>query len=147
MKEAAGNIFSGSHDWLVFTANSTVTKDGRLVMGAGIAKQVLERYPGIDRFFGSVLQDNGYAGGRYNLAAHYGHRVMALQTKIDWRNASDLNLVVESVSYLAGFSLFRPTETIATVRPGCGLGNLDWDQVKPRIAPLLPDNVTVYGHN
>lgn len=71
VKEAQGNIFTGGHDWLVFTANSVVTSTKRLVMGAGIAKQVRDRYPGIDRFFGETLLDNNPAGARFHLLVNH----------------------------------------------------------------------------
>lgn len=145
MQEAQGDLFSGGRDWLVFTANSMVTRDRRLVMGAGVARQFRDRYPGIDLFFGAVLLENGLVKGRFHLMADLERQVLALQTKIDWREPSPLELVVESCNYLGHYAHVHPAETFGLCRPGCGLGELDWNLVRPRIAPLLPGNVTIYS--
>ena len=147
MIEQQGDLFKAVNQpktWLVFTANSMVTRDHRLVIGAGIAKTVRDMFPDIDAFFGTLLEANGLAGKCFGIAANYTHNVIALQTKIDWRDGSPLDLVRNSCYLLGQFASFRPAELFMSIRPGCGLGHLDWTTVKPLISPLLPDNVHIY---
>lgn len=48
--------------WL-FTANAVLTADGRLVMGAGIAKQVRDKFAGVDLALGEQIEH----GSRFGL--------------------------------------------------------------------------------
>ena len=52
-----GNMFEAFNEadlWL-FTANGVIKRNGALVMGAGIAKTVRDKWPGIDLKIGTPL--------------------------------------------------------------------------------------------
>jgi len=65
--------------------------------------------------------------------------IVALQTKGHWRDISDYDLIRWSVGKLwFEFS----DEKVLMTRPGCGLGDLVWSEVKEMIS-FLGDNFTV----
>lgn len=51
-------LLKGNHDAVLIPTNGFVKKDGMAIMGAGVAKQACERYPGIARKLGTFLQHN-----------------------------------------------------------------------------------------
>ncbi len=59
MKETQGNIWEIPCKFRVITTNGQVRKDGRLVMGKGIALQARERFPGIDVILGDMVNLHG----------------------------------------------------------------------------------------
>mgnify|MGYP001580901715 CR=1 FL=1 len=56
---------------------------------------------------------------------------------------ADLELIKESASQLAVVAGAYSNKTFVLPRPGCGNGGLKWEDVKPVIEPILPDNVHV----
>jgi len=141
MLESRSNIWSSSARFICVTTNGIVRRNGALVMGAGFAKQVRDRFPGIDLYFGKAVGAVGNVPLIYSPGN--GRYIISLPTKHDWKDKSDLKLIVESVSHIV--SLMQPHDTVALTRPGCALGGLDWDtQVKPAIEPLLDNRFTVY---
>jgi hypothetical protein len=122
------------------TTNGVVTKDGRLVMGAGLAKQARDRFPGIDRLWGDTTLRRGLS-----VTFWYPARLIQFPTKHDWRQSSDLDLIKTSALELARMtwgltSDVDPMSLVVLPRVGCGLGALKWEQVKPVIEPILADN-------
>ena len=76
-------------DLFLITTNSTLTRNGALVMGAGIAKQAKQRFPGIEKAFGTAVQSNCGNFGEYNLLVSPRWptaKLGAFQTKMDWKN-------------------------------------------------------------
>ena len=94
---AVGDIWSedGAADAIVVTTNGFVTKDGRGVMGAGIAKQAKDRFPGIEEELGKHLRANGNVPGIIGETAD-GTKIVSFPTKPagrpgqpGWKEASD----------------------------------------------------------
>jgi hypothetical protein len=57
---------------------------------------------------------------------------------------ASLGLIAQSAEQLAEFATLRyPNERILLPRPGCGNGGLAWEQVRPVLIDVLPDNVVV----
>ena len=87
-------------DLLIFTSNGVVKKDGRLVMGRGIARVVRDYYSGIDRVFGKLVSLYGnkpfliYARkfGKPECPLY----VMSFPTKHHWKQSSDPELIRKS---------------------------------------------------
>lgn len=143
-----GNIWTITEktDVLIFTANSTVTKDGRLVMGRGMAKEVKDNFPGIDTHFGSIITST--KGARYGLMliklSPLKLWLVAFQVKYLYKEGAKLELIEYSTSKLMDF--VRINKSIRRVDmnfPGIGYGNLSRDEVLPIIS-ILPDNVHVW---
>src|SRR5690349_11360263 len=59
VREATGDIWTFSADIRCIPTNATYRRDGRAVMGAGLAKELVEKFPGIDRELGTMLKIHG----------------------------------------------------------------------------------------
>jgi hypothetical protein len=151
-------------DLFCFTANANVTNRGALVMGAGMARQVLQRFPGIDLQFGEQLlylaNTEKHYQLRYGLLFHplpweeCGEgpdgqfqdgrgKVVAFQTKYHWYNDAQVGVIVHAANMLWVMATAAPQMTIALNFPGVGHGNLPLRDVMDGIEHL-PDNVHVY---
>ena len=119
-----GDWFALAPDYhlALFTANAIVTADGRLVMGAGLARQIRDRCPGIDRLLGAAVRTgerpDGYGlavVGRYErpLRTVTGAVVSigAFQVKRDWRDRASIDLIARSISALNRYLAQRPRPT------------------------------------
>jgi hypothetical protein len=135
-----GNMWDEPADLYFCTANSTLTHDGRLVMGKGSAREMRDRYPGIDKMFGQHCKP----GGKYGtLVNRYGNVLLgAFQTKCNWREPSSPDLIQYATSKLLwicghyDYTIFLPF-------PGIGCGGLTEDEVLPIIS-VLHDNVAIW---
>lgn len=110
------------------------------VSGAGMAKFVRERFPfemsqyaqACRRkyltlgsvFFVRCLEDNEHI---FNVPKF----LVMFPTKNHWTKPSELWMIEKSAHALARQSKFFPVKTIALPKVGCGLGGLDWKDVKP----------------
>ena len=159
MIEITGDFWDHAQDYdvLVVPTNGVLTKDNKLVMGAGLARQFRDKYAGIDSYFGEQLtfEQRFYCPQflRLNQVYYYGtltsatskldldldNELVALQTKGHWRDSSDHDLVKWSVGKLW---LQHKHKKVLMTRPGCGLGGLVWSEVKEMIS-FLGDNFTV----
>jgi len=54
-------------DLFLITANSFVKHTGQLVMGAGIARQACDRFPGLDAILGQAIRETCGHLGEYGL--------------------------------------------------------------------------------
>lgn len=134
----------------VVTTNGQVRKDGRAVMGAGVAKAAAQRYPDIERLLGAALREHGNHVHAFfcptgRIIAQYDH-VITFPTKEHWRDPSTLSLIERSAREMAElFSnpRYESWGTVVMPRPGTGRGGLRWDEVRPVIAPILDDRFVV----
>lgn len=140
------SAFRGT-DLFCFTTNSILRRDGRLVMGAGVARQARDRIPGLDLRLGARIRELGAASAVYGLivlepepCASSERRPLlgALQTKVQFRDPSPLDLVALSVRELAGWMHSHPGSRVDLPFPGIGLGGLDPTDVQPILDPLPP---------
>lgn len=128
------------YDFVGFTANSTLTKEGRLVMGAGSAKHVRDKFPDIDLRLGELVKDSP----KYLIKKDTETNIFALQTKINWRVKSPLDLVIKSIRALKLHAIKQPDKTFAIPMPAFGFGGLDGNEIILNCLEELPDNVYVY---
>ena len=143
MKEITGNIFDLNADVLCVTTNNQVRADGLAVMGAGVAKQFAQQFPRLASFFG---EDVRYKDSRVFVAAFTDdpRKVVSFPTKYDWRDKSDLNLIIQSAHSLVKLTDFNEWSQVVMTRPGCGNGGLNWEtQVKPAIQDILDDRFII----
>jgi len=150
MQKKTGNMFEHitECDLCFVTTNGTTRKDGRLVMGAGAAKEALLLYPNLAKYFGKRVAE---VGCRYHLLVHPEFseggwkKLAAFQTKLDWFNPTPVNLLRESLFKLDSFARANSTAVIYLNYPGIGLGGLDLATVEQLFKEVcLPDNVTVW---
>lgn len=135
-----------------FTSNFTVRKDGKAVMGAGVAKVFKEAFEGLDVMFGDIIKHN-----TDNVTRDLGDwqldnrkvRVIAYPTKNHWSEYSNLELIQKSAKGLKHLVEGDPSlqeGVILLPRPGCHHGGLKWEDVKQVIEPILPQNVVVVSN-
>lgn len=139
----------GKADLILFTANSMLKqtpKGPELVMGKGAAKEAKDRFPRLPLFLGQMIFTYGLQGMSYGVmvpAWHptWGTFVGAFQTKYDWRDKSDLDLIRFSCHCLT--DMLPPYARIALPFPGVGNGGRKREDVLPLLEGL-PDHVWVY---
>jgi len=129
-------------DYFLITTNSTLRKDGALVMGAGIARQCRDAYPGVDKQMGRAVSEICSSGGFYGVIL--GTKLGMFQVKYHWASKADLNLITASTILLHETARANPHKTFALNFPGIGNGGLPVEQVKP-IVDTLPENIQIWS--
>lgn len=145
MREEAGDLFTYPADAIVIPTNTTVRRDGRAVMGAGVAKQAAERWPWLALSLGNRLRrDSPRRAAMTYFEVGETLSVVCLPTKRDWRDPADLDLIrIEAGRLVACADLCR-WRTVALPRLGCGLGGLDWEtDVRLILSPILDGRFVV----
>lgn len=162
MKECVydSNIFllpdPDKRDAVCVTTNGIVRKDGRAVMGAGIAKYARDMFRGVDRRLGKNIKDFGnraFALGwqpkitasqessRYHEAKFM---LLTFPTKHDWKEDSDPVLIQKSAKQVMGLADEHSLDTVYLPCPGCFNGHLDYEKdVRPVLVEELDDRFVV----
>jgi hypothetical protein len=125
-------------DHFIITTNAIVKVNGALVMGAGIARQARDKFPGIDQEIGGAVKR---AGNRYGLLL--GNKLGVFQVKYHFKDPADPELIKYSCSMLRDHALAYPERKYALNFPGIGNGKLQYHDVKT-IIDVLPSNVQVW---
>ena len=145
MKELIGDIFelmeTGEFDGFCVTTNGEVKKDGKAVMGAGIAKDCRDKFPGVDERLAFIL--NNYGVRVAHLGGYEFGKIIAFPTKNKWRDPSDIQLIKKSCKELMYVIERYDYNKILLPKPGCSNGKLSWDFVKKEIEPLLDERVYI----
>lgn len=119
------------------TTNSTIKRNGELVMGAGIAREARDRFPDLAAKAGKLITPLSTYGliiiGKIGL----------FQTKKHFADNSPLDLIKYSTDKLCEFALAFPDQIIYLNYPGINHGRLTEELVSP-VIQCLPDNVTVW---
>lgn len=140
MKEVVGDLwkFHVSTNVVVITTNGMVKLDGRAVMGRGVAYQALRLFPDIPVKFGKKLTEKGNH-------VHYfmDEALVTFPVKHMWWDKADLDLISRSADELVELAGRLPGIDFFIPRPGCGNGNLSWDDVKPIIKKKLDNRFTI----
>ena len=144
MQEIEGDLWSfwerGS--WVVITTNGTLNSKGQAVMGRGVALEAKRRVPLLPQMLGHDLARNGL-----RVVHFYYLGIICFPTKgKDWRLPASLDLIERSAWSLAALVNRYPLEIttpVYMVRPGCGVGGLKWEDVRPIIAPVLDDRFII----
>lgn len=132
------HAFGGTYDALVCTTNMEVKNNGRLVMGAGIAKQFRDHFHDLDHIWGQRIKEgrslNGVMVTRPDVFG-FGAigSLVACPTKIDWRKPSPLDLIVSSSLSLYYVSQMLGWKKVLMTKLGCSNGGQDWSKIKKRI--------------
>jgi len=132
---------------LCLTTNGFVKRNGRAVMGAGVARQAVLRYPGIDAELGRLIKRNGnvvqrIAGPGFNVEAP--RSIVSFPVKHDWWENATLQLIERSAEQLAERLDSRIHRDCFLPKPGCGNGGLDWPDVRDTLEPFLGSYDNLY---
>ena len=138
-----GNVFQmiGKTDLILATGNSVVKMDGALVMGKGAAKELLSHFPECDKTFGTMAARNDRYGLVFTRVND--QDVGLFQTKMHWRDKSNLRLIRHSTIKLFAHILSSKPDRVDLVFPGIGFGGLRVSDVY-EIIKYLPNNVHVW---
>ena len=128
------------------STNSTVKKDGHLVMGRGAAYQAARRYPDLALKAGGKIERTCGSGGTYGympVLFRWGEIVSLFQVKHHWRERASLDLIRQSAAMLGEEARLHPRWTFHLNYPGIGNGGLPEEEVAPLLVDL-PNNVHVW---
>ena len=137
----------------VITLNNVIKNDGSLVMGAGQSLQANKTFPLLARNWGMLIKGMSEGGHndfhlvidgprQYNRDVLY---LVGLQTKRNWKDPSDLDLIVESCKRLRDLADTLHWDRIIVPALGCGYGNLKWSEVEKKIGKILDDRFIIIG--
>jgi hypothetical protein len=148
MKETTGNLWEQDADAICITTNGFVKKNGACVMGRGCALEATRYCPGIEFSLGALILRYGnhvYELGRWRTFAPHDHptQIFSFPTKHKWIEKSDIDLIERSAHELATHTYELGYERVVLPRPGCGNGQLSWDNVKPVLEKILDDRFVV----
>lgn len=128
-------------DHFIVLSNSTLTSTGAVVMTAGMAAELVGRFPdaGIQTSVGKFIAENGGAGGIFGCRCQ--SKVGVFQDRRHYRDPTDLGCVSTSTSQLMWRAQENPTHQYHLEQPGQGE---PWWLIKDILA-RLPDNVTIWS--
>lgn len=134
--ETRGNLLDDPAQAHVNTVNTVG------VMGGGIALAFKKRYPDMFAAYAADCARGEVVTGLMHLWHNPGpgpRLVVNFPTKQDWRNDSELAWVVEGLTNLIDVLRAEGVTSIAIPPLGCGLGGLDWAEVRPLIERAFND--------
>ena len=140
-----GDLFEADAEALVNPVNCVG------VMGRGLALAFRERFPDNFAAYAAACRRGAVVPGEmfvFDTERERPRLIVNFPTKRHWRDASLLEDLVRGLESLT--ELVRESELCSIALPalGCGLGGLDWREVRPRIeeafAPL--EGVRVFLH-
>ena len=113
------------------------------VMGKGIALAFKQIYPAnFAEYEASCRARQVRTGCMFvteNRVPHHPRWIINFPTKRHWRQPSRLEWIEEGLADLRRVILDRKIRSVAIPPLGCGLGGLDWEQVRPTIAGALDE--------
>ena len=135
MIEESGDLWNFYKDgyWVVIPTNGTVQRrDGKAVMGAGLALDAARAFPDLPKRLGELIN---YGGNHVKVIEDY--RMILFPTKKHWMDNSTLGLIKQSAGELKKLLKTNLKDIkICCPRVGCGTGKLSWDKVKPLLEGL-----------
>lgn len=150
MRETTGNLW----DYLKVGAVLCITtnglvRNGRNVMGRGCAKEARDQFKDIDYRIGARIKAFGNHSFRLPMPKEPEHQgtslwtLVTIPTKHHWRDPSDPMLIAQSIDELVEMADGYAWSEVVLPRPGCGNGQLEWENVKELIEPMLDDRFIV----
>ena len=164
MKELKEDLFNSmlkeGVDAICITTNGNYTRQGVAVMGAGIALTAQQKYPKIQQNLGRYLRIMGnnvpYIIGAIDNRGEYFDvtaqdikskkfkcLIISFPTKNHFKENSSLELIKQSCMFLSEMADKHNLKNVYLPRPGVGLGNLNWEDVRTEIESLLDDRFTI----
>lgn len=122
------NLFYSGADALVNAVNCVG------VMGAGLAKAFKVRYPAMNDEYELYCRLGLLKPGvmhTYILDPNQGKYIINFPSKDDWRDPSKIEYIQLGISALVLETWRWKFKSVAIPALGCGLGGLDWKDVRP----------------
>lgn len=138
MTETTGNIWEYRGTAVIaITTNGQVAKNGRAVMGRGVASQAARLIPALPDRLGRCLAEQG------NHVHELGDGIVSFPVEHSPFELPDLQLIGRSARELVALADQRGWPMIVVPRPGCGGGGLSWGDVRPLLADCFDERFIV----
>jgi hypothetical protein len=138
MVELTGNIWDyWGKAIIVVTTNGSLTKDGRAVLGRGVARQALGYCPNLPQLLGTIIKAYG------NHVTALGNNLASFPVEETAWSLPDLQLIVRSALELRRLADSKGWLQVVVPRPGCGGGGLQWQDVEPLISKYFDDRFLI----
>lgn len=122
-----GDIFTSSCDFLINPVNVVG------IMGKGLALEFKKRFPRNFQVYQKCCKDGSFVVGKLLVVPENEKAIINFPTKKHWKDNSELNYIVLGLGKLKVAVQRHNIKSIAFPKIGCGLGNLDWNDVFPLI--------------
>ena len=126
-----GDIFNMRTQALVNPVNTVG------VMGAGLALEFKRQFPQNFLRYKLACSSGDFGIGKVLATAEKGKIIINLPTKEHWKNPSQLSYVKSGIEALAEFVRKKRIKSVALPLLGCGLGGLDFFEVKILMDEIL----------
>ena len=129
-----GNIFKSEAHAYVNPVNCVG------VMGKGLAWAFQVRFPGNFESYEKICSQHRLQPGKVFVVRNKEAPpplIINLPTKRHWVDESKLDDIVSGLQSLAKALIHFKAKSVAVPALGCGLGGLDWDDIKPAIEAAL----------
>ncbi|MBT0665938.1 ADP-ribose-binding protein [Geobacter pelophilus] len=138
MVELTGNIWDyWGKAIIVVTTNGSLTRDGRAILGRGVARQALEYCPDLAYRLGMLLKAHG------NHVTDLGNNLASFPVEETAWSLPDMQLIVRSALELRQLADSKGWRQVVVPRPGCGGGGLQWQDVEPLLSKYFDDRFLV----
>ena len=136
IESRTGDILESDADFIVCPVNCMGT------MGSGLAKQFKERFPRLEERYRDELADGNLTTARPYILfpddTNYTQGIILFATKWHWKNPSQLKWITYSlwdlIDRFKRITFFDGRDmVIAFPKIGCGLGGLNWEDVKEEL--------------
>jgi O-acetyl-ADP-ribose deacetylase (regulator of RNase III) len=127
----SGDLLAADVEALVNTVNTAG------VMGKGLALQFKRAYPTAFEAYRRACQAGEVRLGEMHVVDTGTRLIINFPTKGHWRAKSKLADVEAGLQDLARVLEQRTVKSVAVPPLGCGLGGLNWEDVRPRIEDSL----------
>jgi len=165
MKEITGNLFNQTWaDVICITTNGFVKRNGEAVMGRGCASQAKKKFPGIALELGKNIKTVGNLPthlittedyrifsypvkaksgtceyNKSNVVQHMRHRFEPQSVVPGWALKATKHMIIKSAEEMMWHADNMNLKTIVIPRPGCGAGELSWEDIGPALHNALDD--------
>ena len=129
IEQGSGDLLAAEVDALVNAVNTVG------VMGKGLALQFKKAFPDNFRTYERACASGQVVVGRMLVVERPAppRFIINFPTKADWRQPSKLDYIAAGLVDLAAVVSKLGIKSLAMPALGCGLGGLDWTQVRPLI--------------
>lgn len=127
----SGNIFETQAEAIVNPVNCVG------VMGKGLAKEFKSKYPDNFVFYKQECENGNVIPGRMCVFKTADKYVINFPTKNHWGDKSKIVDIDSGLENLVEVVKANNIKSIAIPALGCGLGGLDWEEVKQKMEDLL----------
>jgi O-acetyl-ADP-ribose deacetylase (regulator of RNase III) len=128
-----GNLVEAPVDALVNAVNTVG------VMGKGIALQFKTKFPQNFKVYQKACKAGELTVGKLLFVQEAEQWIINFPTKQHWKTASKLEYIEQGLQALVQELPNYPIKRLALPALGCGLGGLNWAEVRPLIEKYLGD--------